>query len=130
MPTKKGAPRGSESPSIKDPELYLFHLKFADRDLLRTVADRRQSAVLADGRSRNTNWRRGGDELVTLLEEITSGVIRPEDQREFVPPQGQDLDDLVVPEPPNGWRSRKGSQIELMRKRPLVRVPERFHGLI
>jgi hypothetical protein len=124
------ASHGIRTPYRVDPDLWMFHLKFADRDLLRTVADRRQSAVLADGRSRNTNWRRGGDELVTLLEEITAGVIRPEDQREFVPPKGQDLDDLVVPEPPNGWRSRKGSQIELMRKRPLVRVPERFHGLI
>jgi hypothetical protein len=124
------ASHGIRTPYRVDPDLWMFHLKFADRDLLRAVADQRRSVVEADGRSKNTSWRRGGDELVGLLEEVAAGVSRPEDHREFVVPEGQNLLDLVVEDPPDGWRSRKGSQIELMRKRPLVRVPQRFHGLV
>jgi hypothetical protein len=47
-----------------------------------------------------------------------------------VPPTGAKLDALVVEEPKGNWRAPKGSQMNLMEKRPLVRIPQRFHGIV
>ena len=49
---------------------------------------------------------------------------------EFVPPTGAKLDALVVEDPKGNWRAPKGSQMTLMEKRPLVRIPQRFHGTV
>ena len=112
-----------------DPDLVMFHLKFADRDHLQQVADQRRAFVESDGRSASTNWSRGGDDLVALLEQITSDVDTAA-VADFVPPQGQRLADLVVEEKPGHFRARKGSQVRLMENRPLVAIPERFHGRV
>ncbi len=124
------ASHGLRSPYRVDPDLWMFHLKFADRELLREVADRRQAAVAEDGRSHNTNWRRGGDELVALLDELNQGAAEPVSYPEFAPPEGEALAALVVEVPGEGWRAPRGSQVRMMRKRPLQRVPDRFHGIV
>lgn len=120
---------GVRTPYRVDPDLWMFHMKFGDRDHLQEAADHRLRMVEADGRSRDTQWRQGGDTLVDLLERITAGV-DAEQVPEFVPPSGEQLDALVVEDPPGNWRAPKGSQMTLMEKRPLVRIPERFFGIV
>ena len=112
-----------------DPELWMFHMKFGDRDHLQEAADHRQRMVEADGRSRDTQWRQGGDSLVELLERITDGA-DPAQIPEFVPPTGDKLAALVIEEPKGNFRAPKASQMTLMEKRPLVRIPERFFGIV
>ncbi len=55
MPTKKGEPRGSESPSIKDPELY--------EKLLEDGASKQKAARISNAaakRGRSSVGRKGG----------------------------------------------------------------------
>ena len=55
MPTKKGAPQGSESPSIKDPELY--------EALLEDGASKQTAARISNAaakRGRSSVGRKGG----------------------------------------------------------------------
>ena len=120
---------GLRAPYTVDPDLWMFHMKFGDRDHLQEAADHRLRMVEADGRSRGTQWRQGGDNLVELLERITAGA-DPEEIPDFVPPRGKALADLVIEEPPGNWRAPKASQMSLMENRPLVRIPERFHGRV
>ncbi len=120
---------GVRTPYAVDPDLWMFHMKFGDRDHLQEAADHRQRMVEADGRSRDTQWRQGGDALVELLEQITAGVDAAQ-VPEFVPPTGEKLAGLVVEDPPGNFRAPKGSQMKLMKDRPLVRIPQRFHGIV
>lgn len=56
MPTKKGAPQGSESPSIKDPELY--------EALLEDGASKQKAARISNAaakRGRSSVGRKGGE---------------------------------------------------------------------
>ena len=56
MPTKKGEPRGSESPSIKDPELY--------EKLLEDGASKQKAARISNAaakRGRSSVGRKGGN---------------------------------------------------------------------
>jgi hypothetical protein len=123
------ASHGLRAPYAVDPDLWMFHLKFADRDHLQQVADHRRALVDSDGRSATTNWSRGGDDLVALLEQVTAGVDTSAVE-EFRPPQGERLANLVLEEKPGHFRARKGSQVRLMENRPLVAVPERFRGTV
>ena len=120
---------GIRTPYAVDPDLWMFHMKFGDRDHLQEAADHRLRMVEADGRSRDTQWRQGGDTLVELLERITAGVENA-DVPDFVPPTGERLAHLVTEDPPGNFRAPKGSQMKLMEDRPLVRIPARFHGLV
>jgi hypothetical protein len=129
-----GAPWYAASHGIKaryrvDPDLWMFHMKFGDRDHLQEAADHRRRMVEADGRSQDTQWRQGGDTLVDLLERITEGADASQIP-EFVPPAGEKLEALVVEDRPGSWRAPKGSQMTLMERRPLVRIPKRFHGIV
>ena len=116
----------------QEPDLYLFHLKFAEREHLRATGDQPQGArPTPRGGRRPRPWQFAGDDLVVLLDEITRGVTDVAAVQEFRAPgrvAGW-----------RGWWSRtvnsagahpKGSQVELMRSRPLVRIPERFHGIV
>lgn len=120
---------GIRTPYAVDPDLWMFHMKFGDRDHLQEAADHRLRMVEADGRSRDTQWRQGGDALVDLLVTATTGV-DPATVPEFVPPVGEKLAALVVEDPPGNWRAPKGSQMKLMENRPLVRIPDRFLGSV
>jgi hypothetical protein len=122
------ASHGIRAPYAVDPDLWMFHLKYADRDLLRDAADHRLRMVEADGRSRETQWGEGSETLVGLLERITSGV-EPAGVPEFSPPTGKGLADLVI-RAGGGHRAPKGAQMQLMETQPLVRIPERFHGTV
>jgi hypothetical protein len=123
------ASHGIQAPYAVDPDLWMFHLKYADRDLLQDAADHRQRMVESDGRSRDTTWRQGGDVLVELLERITDGV-DPAGVPDFRPPSGTALAELVTQAGPHKFRAPKGSQLRLMESQPLVRIPDGFHGIV
>lgn len=110
-----------------DPELFMFHLKFADRDQLHATAQKRRQMVELDGRSRATSWRRGGDELVALLEAV-SARIDPASTPELAVPDGRALERLVMADPDRegAWRARKGGQVKAMQEAAPVRIPERL----
>ncbi|WP_310962373.1 glycosyltransferase family 2 protein [Nocardioides terrisoli] len=112
-----------------DPAVFMFHLKFADRDLLHAAGEHRRKMVELDGRSQVTSWRRGGDELVGLLEKVSSGI-DPARTPEFVPPRGRALDRLVIADDqrPGAHRAPKGGQVKAMEQRPAERIPARFTG--
>ena len=112
-----------------DAELFMFHLKFADRDQLHAAAEKRRQVVELDGRSRATSWRRGGDELVGLLETV-SGRIDPASTPELTVPGGRALDRLVIEDPDRqgAWRARKGGQVKAMEEGVPVRIPERLRA--
>jgi hypothetical protein len=112
-----------------DPELFMFHLKFADRDQLHVAAEKRRQMVELDGRARATSWRRGGDELVELLETV-SGRIDPAATPELTAPGGRALARLVIEDPDRqgAWRARKGGQVKAMEEAVPLRIPERLRG--
>ncbi len=110
-----------------DPDLYMFHLKFADRDHLRAVADHRRRMVEMDGRAESTSWRFGGDDMVALLDEVNQALADQPEIATFTPPLRRLR--RVVERQPNGIYKATGlGQVPAMQKLPAVRIPERFVG--
>jgi Glycosyl transferase family 2 len=122
------ASHGIQAPYAVDPDLWMFHLKYADRDLLREAADHRLRMVAMDGRSRETQWGEGSDRLVGLLDRITESETT--DVPEFRPPAGKALAGLVTQAGPHRFRAPKGGQMQLMESQPLVRIPDRLYGIV
>lgn len=121
------ASHGIREPFSVDPELFMVHLKFADRDLLREAADRRHAMVEVDGRGSNTSWNRTGDDVVEVLEQVVAGV-DPESVPEF---RVDDVDlDTLVERVPHGWRASREGQLKSLMRRGVVRIPERLLGLV
>jgi hypothetical protein len=122
------ASHGIKCPFEVDPELFMFHMKFADRDHLKAVADHRHEMFRTDGRAARTSWERSGGDMVNLLDEITADIdhdaIKP-----FGPPLKK-LPGIVEQSAPDTWRAVGGGQVQAMRNRPLVRVPDRFLGRV
>lgn len=122
------ASHGIKCPFEVDPELFMFHMKFADRDHLKAVADHRHEMFRTDGRAARTSWERSGGDMVNLLDEITADIdhdaIKP-----FGPPLKK-LPSIVEQSGPDTWRAVGGGQVQAMRNRPLVRVPDRFLGRV
>jgi hypothetical protein len=122
------ASHGIKCPFEVDPELFMFHMKFADRDHLKAVADHRHEMFRSDGRAARTSWERSGGDMVNLLDEITADIdhdaIKP-----FGPPLKK-LPGIVEQSAPDTWRAVGGGQVQAMRNRPLVRVPDRFLGRV
>jgi len=121
------ASHGILCPFEVDPELFMFHMKFADRDLLAASAERRHHANTAEGRAAGTSWSRSGDEMVALLEEITSDI----DPGTVEPFRAKGLGlRKIVKQQDALWRATGQGQVAAMRERPLVSVPDRFVGLL
>jgi hypothetical protein len=121
------ASHGIEAPFEVDPELYMVHLKFADRDLLRQVAAHRKALVDADGRARASSWAREADDIVAVLDRAVASV-----DLDTVPefdPSEVDLRQIV--EPRDGWHRAVGAgQVQALRQIPLRRVPSSLLGRI
>jgi len=111
-----------------DPDLYLFHLKFAERDHLRTTGDHRKALADAEGRAAATTWQFAGDDLVALLDEITRYV----DPDEVAPYRTRPrvLADIVREGEGGHFRAHGRRQFHAMRSQPMVSVPERFWGRV
>jgi hypothetical protein len=111
-----------------DPDLFMFHAKFADRDGLHQAAETRRVGVELEKRPRKTSWKFGGDSMVSLLEGITKKVdvdaLRPFE------PTPELLDGIVREEEETIFRARGGRQVPAMRKAEMVLVPDRFRDLV
>jgi hypothetical protein len=121
------ASHGIECPFEVDRELFMFHMKFADRDHLAEVAANRHHLNTTEGRAKKTSWARSGDEMVALLDEITTDL-----DREAIAPfevKGLGLK-KIVQQRGFMWRAVGDGQVIAMRNRPMVSVPERFTGLL
>jgi hypothetical protein len=115
---------GTTIPFEIDPDLYLFHLKFAERDHLRSTGDHRKALAESQGRAAETSWQFGGDDLVDLLDEVTRDV-SPDQVEEFRPRKR--VLGKIVREADNGvFRSHGRRQFNAMRRQPIVSIPERF----
>jgi len=121
------ASHGIECPFEVDRELFMFHMKFADRDHLADVAARRHHLNTSEGRAKKTSWARSGDEMVALLEEITADL----DHDAIAPFEVKGLGlKRIVQHRGDMWRATGDGQVVAMRNRPMVRVPDRFLGLL
>ncbi len=118
------ASHGIRCPFEVDPELFMFHMKFADRDHLQAVADHRHEMFRSDGRAARTSWERSGGDMVDLLDEITADIDH-EAIKTFGPPLKK-LPTIVEQSTPEIWRAVGSGQVQAMRNRPFVRIPDRF----
>ena len=121
------ASHGIRTPFEVDPELWMFHMKFADRAHLEQVAARRHLLNVTEGRAAQTSWTRPADEMVALLDEITADVDASA-VRSFRPWRH----DFSVNVERRGdmWRAFGPGQVQGMRERAFTRVPKRFVGLL
>lgn len=123
----KWASHGIEAPFEVDTELYMLHLKFADRDALRRVAAHRRALVEADGRAIKSSWSRDAEDIVGVLDKATAGV-DPDRVPEFNPAE-VDLRGIV--EHKGGWyRSVGRGQVAALEQQPLCRVPSALLGKV
>lgn len=121
------ASHGIEAPFEVDPELFMVHLKFADRDLLRRVAAHRRALVEADGRAKGSSWSRGADEIVDALDRAVGGL-----SADTVPELDvAALDLAAVVQPRDGWHRAVGAgQVQALEHQPVRRVPARLLGTV
>ena len=119
------ASHGIEAEFAVDPELFMVHLKFADRDLLAQVAAHRQALVEQEGRPKATNWSRGADDLVAVLDRVVEGV-----DPDRIPELGVSEEDLAsVVEHREGWSRAVGAgQVQALERMPVRRLPGRLLG--
>ncbi len=119
------ASHGIDVPFTVDPELYMVHLKFADRDALVRSAAHRQALVAGDGRGRGSNWSRGS-ELVDVLDRVgatATGAVPEFD------PAGVDLE-AIVRHKDDCYRAVGLGQVQALEKMPLQRVPGHLLGTV
>jgi hypothetical protein len=121
------ATHGLKAPYTIDDELFMLHLKFADRDRLGEMARLRNELTQSDGRAEGSSWSKAADEILSVFDEVNEGL-DPAAAPEF-DPADVDLDEMVIFK--NGrYRSPKQGQIQALRQQPLVRVPERLLGTL
>lgn len=121
------ASHGIEAPFAVDPELFMVHLKFADRDALWRVAAHRKALVDADGRARKSSWSRDADDVLAVFDRAVAHVV-PEEVPEL---DVTGLDLSAVVERKDGWYRAVGrGQLPAVRQEPVVRVPSRLLGTV
>ena len=119
------ASHGIRAPYVPDRGLLMVHLKFADLDLLRRTADLRHAVRLRAGLTEKSAWARSGDELALELRSwLNGGPDAPELDAVPVDPA------RYVVERDGVWEAAGRRQLRAMAEGPLLRVPERFHGLV
>jgi hypothetical protein len=122
------ASHGIKAPFTVDPDLFMFHLKFADRDHLAAAAAHRHRLVEEHGRPRNTNWSAGEDAMVALLERINADV-RPRKVKPFEV-DAKKLAGIVETRGERVHRTTGAGQVQAMERQPFVWVPDRFRGTV
>ncbi|MGZ5400906.1 MAG: glycosyltransferase family 2 protein [Nocardioides sp.] len=122
------ASHGTTVPFEIDQDLYMFHLKFAEREHLRATGDHRKALAEGEGRAAETAWQFAGDDLVDLLDE----VVRDVDPAAVEPykPRKKVLGDIVRQGDNGNYRAHGRRQFHAMRGQPMVQVPERFWGKV
>jgi hypothetical protein len=121
------ASHGIKAPYAIDPELYMLHLKFADRDAMRAVAAHRQALVELDGRGSKSSWRQDVEAVLTVIDDSIAGVDL-DNVPEFTP--SPERLGTVVRKDKGYYRSGARWQLGTLKHQPLRRVPARFVGTI
>jgi hypothetical protein len=121
------ASHGIEAPFEVDRELFMLHLKFADRDGLRRVAAHRKALVDADGRAKGSSWSRDAEDILAVFDRAVADI--DVDSVPEFDPREVDLSRIV--EPREGWYRAVGTgQVQGLNKLPVHRVPESLLGLV
>lgn len=122
----KSASHGIKAPFVPDPGLFMLHMKFADVDLLRRQADRRNELATSVGRGKGSSWGRSGDDLAGLLTKVTAsvGADLPVFDPSSVDPAG------LVREVDGIHRAVGPGHVDNLRTQRLLRIPERLHGIV
>ncbi|HET7736179.1 MAG TPA: glycosyltransferase family 2 protein [Nocardioidaceae bacterium] len=120
------ASHGIVVPFAVDPELFMLHLKFADRDNLRRSSDNRRAGVDDDKRPGRSSWGGGGDEMLTVLDQAVDTDLAGAPEFD---PAAVDLAGLVVRHGEE-YRTLKQGQVRTTRDSPLVRIPARLQGAL
>jgi hypothetical protein len=115
------------APYAVDPELFMLHLKFADRDRLAGIAAHRHEMTRRDGRAGKSSWGRPADDLVRALDEAVAGV-DPAAVPEFDPAAAGVAE--VVRELDGVHRGPREGQLQALERRPLVRIPAALKGAL
>ena len=116
---------GTTVPFEIEQDLYMFHLKFAEREHLRAPATTARRWPTR-GRAAETAWQFAGDDLVDLLDE----VVRDVDPAPVEPykPRKKVLGGIIRQGDAGNYRAHGRRQFNAMRGQPMVQVPERFWG--
>lgn len=122
------ASHGIMAPYAVDPDLFMFHMKYGDRDQLRAVSAARHEAWKEDHRADGTSWTLGADESVEILDRLWDDVDLQAVKTFQVPLER--LPGIIAQRKDGSFRAVGQGQVKAMRKRPLVAVPERFRGLV
>ena len=118
---------GLKAPYTVDPELFMLHLKFADRDRLAEVARLRNEVSKADGRAEEASWGKEADQVLAIFDQVVADV-DPGVVPEFDPAAAH-LDEMVIFL--NGrHRTPKQGQIAALKKQPFSRIPRRLLGTL
>ena len=122
------ASHGIMAPYAVDPDLFMFHMKYGDRDQLRAISAARNAAWQEDKRADGTSWTLGADESVEVLDRLWDDVDL-DAVKTFEAPRKR-LPEIIEERPDGSWRAVGKGQVIAMRKRPLMAIPERFRGLV
>lgn len=116
-----------KAPYTIDPELFMLHLKFADRDRLAEVARLRNEVSKADGRAEDASWGKEADQVLAIFDEVVADV-DVDSIPEFDPAEAN-LEEMVIFH--NGrHRTPKQGQIAALRRQPFTRIPRRLAGTL
>ena len=120
------AGHGIRAPFTIDPELFLLHTKYADRDLLRVSAERRHARFLADRAGHTSTWTVPPDALVDRLaadvDAIDPARVPVFDPRAVDPAS-------VIEVVGERYRSVGGNRRRLI-SAPVVRIPPQLRGTV
>jgi hypothetical protein len=118
---------GIHEPFTIDTDLWMFHLKYADQDLLEVLAENRRMLHTREGRGHSGSfWPMGAARLKELLASWTE-TDAPDEVPEF---RVGDVDcrDLVAKRAEGWWQSSAG-QVKNIGQHPIRRLPARFHDV-
>lgn len=125
------ASHGIRHPFAPDPELFMFHLKFADLGQLELLAEHRHQAAVVEGRAVKSSWSRPTDEIVEALRTAAAQVEQAETQGElgrFRP--GPKKLAAIVQNEGDLWRATGAGQHHALVRPPYVRIPDEFRDAI
>lgn len=119
---------GIAAPYRVDQELFLLHLKFADRDRLVATAEHRNSLVELDGRGGGSTWGRPAS---TVLDIFDAAVADPDPAGIVeLDPATVDTAGLVIADGERHHAPGAGGQLGALAEQPLVRIPGRLAGAL
>jgi hypothetical protein len=114
----------SATPFPVDPELWMFHLKFADEALLRRTARVREHIHRVEGRGHPASfWAMSEDTIAATLARWTEGTADVPD----LDPAELDLGGLVQLDERGNYQAA-ANQVASLETTPLRRIPARFRS--